>query len=86
LNEAVLVELDGERLADAVDGHQLGGAIADLVIALIDDEIGVGVIERDGGIGSKIFEQAQVLLGIGIFLKLCTLSTPSTRSCATSGR
>lgn len=37
LDKVVLVELRGERLANAVDGHQLGGALADLMLALIDD-------------------------------------------------
>ena len=78
-DEAVLVQLGGQRLAYAVDGHQLGGALADLVFALIDDEIGVGIIESDGGIGSKIFKQAQVLLGIGILLEALHTSVRRAR-------
>ncbi len=69
LDEAVLVELRGERLGDAVDGDQFGGALADLVLALVDDQVGVGVVERDGGVGGEVFEQAEVLLGVGVLLE-----------------
>ena len=31
--------------------------------------VGVGVVERDGGVGGEIFEQAEVLLGIGVLLE-----------------
>ena len=32
-------------------------------------QIGVGVVERDGGVGGEVFEQAEVLLGVGILLE-----------------
>ena len=31
--------------------------------------VGAGVVERDGGIGGKVFEQVEVLLGVGILLE-----------------
>ena len=39
LNQAVLIKLGGKRLGDAIDGDQLGGTFADLVLSLIDDQI-----------------------------------------------
>ena len=69
LDQAILVELRGERLRDAIDGGQLGGAFPDFVLALIDEMIGAGVVERDGGVGGEVFEQAEVLLGVGVFLE-----------------
>ena len=50
LNEAVLIELGGKRLGDAIDGHELRCAFADLVLALVDRLICAGIIECDGGI------------------------------------
>ncbi len=36
---------------------------------MIDQQIGVGIVERNGGVGRKVFKQAQMLLGIGILFE-----------------
>jgi len=69
LDETILVELRGEGLGDAVDRDEFGGAFADFVLLLVDDEVGVGVIERNGGVGSEVLEQTEVLLGVGVLLE-----------------
>ena len=38
-------------------------------LPLVDDLVGVGIVERDRGVGRKVFEQAQMLLGIGVLLE-----------------
>ena len=87
LDEAIFVELRDKGLRDAIDGDEPGCALADFVLLLIDLEIGVGIVQRDGGVGGEIFEQGEMLLCVCIFLEaLNTLSTPSTRSAAMSGR
>ena len=69
LDQTVLIELRGERLGDAIDGDQLRGTLADFVLALIDDQVGVRIVESDGGIRGEILEQADVLFRIGVLLE-----------------
>ena len=69
LNQAILVELCGQRLGDAIDGAQLSSAFTNRVLLFIDDLVGIGIVERDGRVGCKVFEQADILLGIGVLLE-----------------
>jgi hypothetical protein len=86
LNETALVELCGQRLADAIDGDQFGGALAHLKLALIDHQVGVGIVERDRGVGREILKQAQVALGVSILFEALHGEHAQHTSCATSGR
>ena len=69
LNQAVLIELRGECLGDAIDGDQFRGTFADFVLALVDDQVCVRIVERDGGVGGEVFKQAKMLLGVGILFE-----------------
>ena len=77
LDEPIPVQLAGKGLGDAVDGDQFRGTFTDLALPLIDDLVGVRIVEGDGGVGGQVLEQAQMLFGVGVFLE--TLQAQNTQ-------
>lgn len=49
-----------------VKQNQFRGPFADFVLPLIDGQVRVRVVERDGGVGRQVFEQAQMPLRVRV--------------------
>ncbi len=50
LDQRFLIKLRGERLRNVVDGDQFRRALADFLLPLVDQQVGIRVVERDGGV------------------------------------